>query len=629
MSLPQTETPRPSVFPTLSKSDYKAARECQTKLYYREMRYPSADETNDYLRMLAHGGYMVEAVAKAMYPDGIALEYAGDPVGDAERTMAALMADTVTLFEATLLVGNKLARVDILAKMGNVFRLIEVKSKSFESDEHQERIAEGKGNLFRGKRKPYPIAPKWEPYLEDVTYQILLLSELFPDAVIQPILCMVDKCRRISFDDLPAQFTVERGSDRVGRGASTRVRFRGDVSRIIQDKLLCEIDVSAEVEELLPEVKAAADRFASSLCGGIVKLPPKISANCKECEYRVEEDRSPSGFEECWGPLANVRPSLLDLYQASRLRGASGRLVDELLRQGKAGLFDIPEDACCKKDGTFGQVAERQLLQMKHTRSGTEWIGEPVHEALARARYPLHFIDFEACGIALPPHRRMKPYGLLAFQWSCHTIPSPGTPPIHREWLNTRDYWPNAEFARTLRAWIGTEGTVLTWSPFEESVLKRVMAELSEFGEWEEELAGWIASLAGSERVIDMNEVTRAGYFTPGMGGRTSIKIVLRALWRSDPAMRARFELLTGLKADDTKDPYASLPPLEISGQLQNVVEGTGALKAYEAMMYGVERNEPATKAAWGRLLLQYCMLDTLAMLLIWERWQSEAGAAP
>src|SRR5438552_22273 len=62
-------------FRTLSKSDFKAARSCQAKLYYRELGYPNAMEDDDYLRMLAEGGYMVETLAKLHYPDGVALEY--------------------------------------------------------------------------------------------------------------------------------------------------------------------------------------------------------------------------------------------------------------------------------------------------------------------------------------------------------------------------------------------------------------------------------------------------------------------------------------------------------------------------------------------------------------------------
>ena len=43
----------------LSKSDFKVARTCGTKLYYKKLRYPSKQDDDPYLEFLADGGYMV------------------------------------------------------------------------------------------------------------------------------------------------------------------------------------------------------------------------------------------------------------------------------------------------------------------------------------------------------------------------------------------------------------------------------------------------------------------------------------------------------------------------------------------------------------------------------------------
>ncbi len=126
-------------------------------------------------------------------------------------------------------------------------------------------------------------------------------------------------------------------------------------------------------------------------------------------------------------------------------------------------------------------------------------------------------------------------------------------------------------------------------------------------------------------RIVDLHQWAQNHFHHPGTRGRTSIKPTLDALWRCDETMRAQFEEWTGLPADPSTDPYASLPPIEINGVLQDVVEGTGAVRAYEAMMYGVEKNDPVAKAAWRELLLQYCKLDTLSMLLIFEHWRRGA----
>ena len=59
----------------LSKSDFKLARECPTKLYYKKLGYPSKKSEDPYLKYLAEGGYRVEKLAKLLYPGGVELEY--------------------------------------------------------------------------------------------------------------------------------------------------------------------------------------------------------------------------------------------------------------------------------------------------------------------------------------------------------------------------------------------------------------------------------------------------------------------------------------------------------------------------------------------------------------------------
>ena len=53
------------------------------------------------------------------------------------------------MFEATLLRGRQMARVDILERRGNVLRLIEVKAKSWDTDYERLRAELGKPTAFR------------------------------------------------------------------------------------------------------------------------------------------------------------------------------------------------------------------------------------------------------------------------------------------------------------------------------------------------------------------------------------------------------------------------------------------------------------------------------------------------
>jgi hypothetical protein len=92
--------------------------------------------------------------------------------------------------------------------------------------------------------------------------------------------------------------------------------------------------------------------------------------------------------------------------------------------------------------------------------------------------------------------------------------------------------------------------------------------------------------------------------------------------------MREQFSEWTGLPADASRDPYASLPAVEIGGTLQDVHEGTGAMRAYQEMMYGADKHDPVIADKWSELLKQYCRLDTLSMVLILEHWRRCVGIA-
>ena len=51
------------------------------------------------------------------------------------------------------------------------------------------------------------------------------------------------------------------------------------------------------------------------------------------------------------------------------------------------------------------------------------------------------------------------------------------------------------------------------------------------------------------------------------------------------------------------------------------VKDGTGAMRAYHELMFGEESQNPERKAQLVKLLLQYCELDTMAMVIIWKYW--------
>ena len=612
----------------LTKSDFRVARECVTKLYYRKARYPSGGEASPYQEMLADGGYMVQKLAQLGFRDGTEVSSQGDVRADAARTAEALAQPRVTLFEATLLHGDLVARVDILIKDGDTFDLIEVKAKSWSPLE----VAE-KGSPFRAK-KSGEIAPDWRDSLEDVTYQVAVLGALFPDATIRPWLMLVNKDTVTSIDQLSKQFHLHREPQGDTPYERIRVEFTGDAGAVAAEPLLARVDVRGEVASLLAEVTLAAAGFTSLLAPRLTRVQLPIDSRCKGCEFRAPDNDAGGldGYVECWGDLGKTDPHLFELVDLGHVKVGNEKLADHLLAQGKASLLDVPESALRTKGGDLGKRGTRQWRQITQARSGERWVSTGLAAALKACAYPLHFIDFETSAIALPYHAGMHPYENVAFQWSVHTIATPGAEPEHTDWINTSEPFPNFAFAGALRARIGSAGTVFMWSHHERTILRDIREQMRRRDAGDPSLAAWLDTLIakdGTSRLVDMRLVCVEHYYDPRMRGSASIKDVIKAVVEGDAVSRTAFG--GGATKDDGSplSPYDALPPVMIGGREVIVREGTAAMRAYQEMLYGESSTDAAAQAAYKQLLLDYCEVDTQAMVVIWQHWRRVAGLSP
>lgn len=331
------------------------------------------------------------------------------------------------------------------------------------------------------------------------------------------------------------------------------------------------------------------------------------------------DGETPNGFRECCGPLADESPHLFDLFQLYSLR--NGGWPTRMIAAGRTALDVLREEEI---DGPF---AERQKIQRRHQIAGTEWIGEKLAGVIGGLARPWHFIDFEMAAPSLPFFAGMRPTETVAFQWSCHTLTEGniGMTLAHREWLQTEDAYPNLDFARSLLEAVGDEGTVFTWTNHERNVLNETARAIRSRFPRESALADRIGGLVS--RLVDQCEICRQHYFHPAMGGSNSLKAVLPAVWSAgDREFRGHpwFRVCESADGGDPVDPHTLLPPLDLNGDGDATVvkEGAGAIRAYAAMLYG----PVAERLVWRRLLLQYCQLDTLAMVIVWKYWQERCG---
>lgn len=629
---------------TLSKSDFKLGDDCPAKLYYKKLGYPSKNAENDYLAFLAEGGYLIGAVSKLVYPGGVDLDaelraldlpYPEMTQRALARTRELMQLDEVTIYEPAFVSGKRLVRVDVLVKQRDRVDLIEVKSKSQDSTKIE-------------------WSKDWDPYLDDVAFQCLVVRAACPGMQVTPHLLTPDKSVVATIDHLTSFFELqEHGYS--GNFRQIDVRFMGTpelAEQIRTSGLLRTWDVAANIGSRLHDVDSRVSDFEAWLDDDPLVHPrPTIGKHCFKCEYDASDDLNRNGFRECWGNRAEPEPHIRELYQLSKLGGPQNSTANRLIEKGHVHHDDVDESDLRSKSGELGKVAVRILTQIETTRNQTEWLDvESLRDEMQSWSYPLHFIDFETSMSPVPYHSGMRSYQTVPFQWSCHTIAAPGAAPRHGEYLNTMAAYPAVEFLTELRNQLGTQGTVLMWSHYERTQLNGMV-------EWMRRtqeaipvgLIDWTAALIDSKdlpahacelRLVDQMALAVQHWVHPRMKGSVSLKVALPAAlaaaspgrvdeWLSavdllDPATRCRPD-----------DPYRLLPNFDIAGlesgmrdenESASVTDGVGAMRAYQDMVYGKHMRCAERKRQIQESLLRYCRLDTLAQVIIWEHWRTQCG---
>ncbi|MEX2640114.1 MAG: DUF2779 domain-containing protein, partial [Balneolales bacterium] len=315
----------------------------------------------------------------------------------------------------------------------------------------------------------------------------------------------------------------------------------------------------------------------------------------------------------------------------------------------------IPEMLPCSPDrvyeGTCWDRKQRQTVQIL-TQTGRHESKEVVmpglFDEMAKWKWPLHFIDFEAVLPAIPFHRGLRPYEYIPFQFSCHTAYEDGRVEHKREWIEKRSgVFPCFEFVRQLKACLEPdEGTVFRYHDFENTVLNKIAEQLREAEpEDADELIEWTKTLTkgGEREMVDQYRLVRDYYYSPHMGGSNSIKAVLPAVLNESRVLKDIYSKpysglslkekvlysedgKTGLAISPYKllDPVGyGLPDYETGDRVEledgRIAEGGTAMMAWSRIQF--DDIDEVEREAILRSLLEYCELDTLAMVMIWQHW--------
>lgn len=323
--------------------------------------------------------------------------------------------------------------------------------------------------------------------------------------------------------------------------------------------LLVDTDVTAQIQPLIARREELVNRARAVLEGA--EPDRETGGHCDEpytCEFKNYCIRKqPAGPE----------------WPISLLPRTGKRLASEWAGEG---VHDLRE------------LEEADLVNPTHQRihratsSGQAFHDvEAIKRAVAGWQYPLHFLDFETIGPAIPRWVGTRPYQQIPFQFSCHTE-TVGRALSHAELLSLDGSDPRRALGEALVRTLAYDSDASTGSivAYNASFERRCLLDLAETLP---DLAQALRRIAG--RLVDLLPVTRAHFYHPDQRGSWSIKSVIAAVM-----------------------PEMSYDALEVG-------DGIAAQLAW------LEAVDPTTQGARRQTLQHalraYCERDTLAMVLL------------
>ncbi len=198
---------------------------------------------------------------------------------------------------------------------------------------------------------------------------------------------------------------------------------------------------------------------------------------------------------------------------------------------------------------------------------------------VSELKYPIYYFDFETVMYGIPPYDESSPWQALPFQYSLHKQQKPLSTCTHSEYIGDGKSDPREALILKLINDLGTKGTILAWhASFEISCLKGLIRN---FPQYEKPLQSII------HRMVDLKiPFSKKWIDIPACKGSASIKVVLPVF----------------------------IP--ELSYEDLDIQEGMTASFVYSQLQY----QDEATQQTQQKQLLEYCKLDTFAMVRIFEK---------
>lgn len=265
--------------------------------------------------------------------------------------------------------------------------------------------------------------------------------------------------------------------------------------------------------------------------------------------------------ENCWGFLPTNNVFALS---------GGGKKSISLFESGIVDIKDIPDDF---------KLNEKQQIQRECAKTGKINIHKKnINNFLKTLKEPLYYLDFETFSTAIPMFDGTSPYQQIPFQFSLHVVENDNIK--HHEFLADGKEDPRLTLLKEMKKVFGDKGSIVVYyQSFEKNILKKLAEAFPEYD-------GWVESVLA--RIVDLLIPFRNfSYYNPEQKGSASIKDVLPAI---------------------TGKSYEGM----------DINEGQMASLEYLRITYGDADKEDIVSVR--KALLEYCKLDTEAMVLIVDK---------
>lgn len=428
----------------LSKSKYCDGITCNKKLWLKtNMPEEISDINND---SILETGKEVGELARSLFGEYHSIEFNNDLNIMVNDTKNAINAGYNLIAEASFLYEDNFCSIDILKINDKKVEIYEVKSSTDIE----------------------------EIYLDDISYQVYVLSSLGYDIKKASIVIINNKYERYGELELNKLFKIE------------------DVTKLALSK---QEEVKLNIDKLKEYMKQVDE---PNKCLGMYCVNPYDCPFFKYCSRFLPE------------------------YNIFKIRGMTNSTKFKYYNKGIYSYEDLLKEDIKDK--------YRQQIEFSLYDKNTYIDKDKIKEFINTLYYPMYFLDFETFQQAIPKYDGIRPYMQVPFQYSLHYLESEDSNLEHKEFLAEANIDPRRLLAESLVRDIPLNACVIAYNmKFEKMVIRELADKYKDLREHLMNIHDNMYDL--------MIPFKDRHYYTKAMEGSFSIKYVLPALFPNDPSL--------------------------------------------------------------------------------------------